>query len=132
MVSPSTIILDTSIFLGGFREFAVENGRNYWFVEDMVQEVIHCIRYRPKAERRLDNFAAEVLLGEVEYEDGIIEKCYAIKILELGELLIKLLDELGAYDNGSLHYRVSVTSNLKLNDVVLKHKTLNELLDYSF
>lgn len=132
MLSPSTIILDTSTCVSSFRDFAVENGRSYWFVEDMIQEIIHCIRYRPKAESRLNEFAAEVLLDAVEYEDGLIEGIYGMKILELGELLIILLDEIGAYENGSLHYRISVTSNLKLNDVVLKRKSLDEILNYTF
>lgn len=122
MPAPNSIILNTRDQVKKLRllskDIEIIEGR--YFVVDILEDVMHCLRNCYTAKQDLQSFINEIKSGHYEYGYTLLGKELADCVEELGFALFEQLKTLGVYfPGGQLPYHYCTVADPNFHDVLL-------------
>lgn len=118
---PEFLILDTGTLLLTFKKMATANREYDHFIDDVVAEIIVCLRNVGLGPGRLNEFVRGIHYEHSAQYAQSIPGEYAMPILELGICILKQLKDLQAYGQwDELRYRYYMSDTVVTNCVILK------------
>lgn len=119
---PTVVVLETTGVMRRFRQYAERTGKHRDLPDDMVDQVIYCLKKRDRAELRLDELVTSIAHGDFEYPLGdCIDDGVGLLVLELGEIVFAQLIHHCLYDEyGDLPYRHMLPRERNFNNVILR------------
>jgi len=119
---PSVIVLDTQRIMKAFREHAEQSGKPLDFPDEMVREIVVCLRHARRATLRLDQLMWCILSNEFEHHyAAYADSTVLVFIEELGNVLMDSIIRHNLYDQyGTLHYRYLEPRVVDFNCIILK------------
>lgn len=129
---PEFIIMDTSKEVGLFRRHVEEFGKPAALVDDVLQEIMTCLKWRGRAETRIDSMVAAMLNRDFTYDCNIqtiedynncVDEGVVGFVLEIGDKVREQLKAMQVYEasgTGRLLYDYYPAKKEGFNDIILK------------
>jgi hypothetical protein len=122
---PTVIVLDTERLMKAFRQHAAQSGKPLDFPDEMVAEIVSCLRHARRATHRLDSLLFSLVISDFDHRYAMyVDGAVITFVQDLGELLIEQIHHHNLYDDhGVLPYRYREPRSHDFNCVVLKRRT---------
>lgn len=119
---PTVVVLDTERLMKAFRQHAAQSGKPIDFPDEMVAEVVTCLRHARRATSRLDSLLFSMIVNDFDHRYAMyVDGAVITFIQDLGELLMESVVHHNLYDHhGTLPYRYREPRTNDFNCIVLQ------------